>query len=222
MADPRRSDEGALAVGRRPARTVATAVTVNRALWRRDGGRHMTQESTFVDIARRAATQVLSRRLVIERSAALLYEVTVDNHLRLTVDPKRPARGRSAFQTDLCVFELRSDVRIPRVVLEFKTRITTHDVITYSAKARKHKQVYPYLRYGLVASSEVHVPGRLFTHNEALDFCLALGDIGRRELASTLGRLLKAEVRASRRLEAIAYGDMRVKLFRAEVVLGDA
>ena len=182
----------------------------------------MAQESKFVDIARRAAASVLSRKLEIERSAVLLYQVTVNNALQLTVDPKRPVRGRSAFQTDLCVFEPRGDVRIPRVVLEFKTRITTHDVITYSAKARKHKQVYPYLRYGLVASDEVHIPGRVFTHNEALDFCIALGAVRRPDLAGVLGRLLKAEVRASRQLESIAYGDRRVRLFRTEVVVGKA
>ena len=34
-------------------------------------------------------------------------------------------------------------MEIPRVVMEFKPRITTHDVIIYSAKARKHKQIYP-------------------------------------------------------------------------------
>jgi hypothetical protein len=123
----------------------------------------MAEESSFVDIAFQAAEQALEPPLLIRRGAALLYQVTVDNRLSLTVDPKRPMRGESAFQTDLCVFEQKSpDVVIPRVVLEFKTSITTHDVLTYSAKARKHKQVYPYLRYGVVMSKDTSVPGRLF------------------------------------------------------------
>jgi hypothetical protein len=103
----------------------------------------MPEESKFVAEAQAAAAQVLVHPLSIRRGAALLYEVIVDNNLSLTVDPKRPVRGDSAFQTDLCVFEAKSDdIVIPRVVLEFKTRMTTHDVLTYSAKARKHKQVY--------------------------------------------------------------------------------
>jgi hypothetical protein len=99
----------------------------------------MAEESKLVAEAQSAAEQVLRPPLSIKRGAALLYEVAVDNNLSLTVDPKHPIRGDSAFQTDLCVFEAKSDdIVIPRVVLEFKTRITTHDVLTYSAKARKH------------------------------------------------------------------------------------
>ena len=124
----------------------------------------MAEESEFVAEALAAANQVLRPPLSIDRGKALLYAVTVDNNMALTVDPKHPVRGDSAFQTDLCVFETKTvpsntangpksdDVLIPRVVLEFKSGISTHDVLTYSAKARKHKQVYPYLRYGLVES----------------------------------------------------------------------
>ncbi|MBT4483875.1 MAG: hypothetical protein HOC71_09385, partial [Candidatus Latescibacteria bacterium] len=112
-------------------------------------------EDLFVSTALDAANDVLGTPLLIKRGANLLYQVTVDNHLELKVNPKHPKRGQSAFQTDLCVFEqIEADVNIPRVVLEFKTNISTHDVITYSAKARKHKQVYPYLRYGLVIGNE--------------------------------------------------------------------
>jgi hypothetical protein len=119
-------------------------------------GKAMAQESIFVEKALAEAKQVLRPPLIIERGAVLLYEITVDNNLRVTVNPKRPIRGDSAFQTDLCVFELKpNDIKLPRVVLEFKASITTHDIVTYSAKARKHKQVYRYLRYGLVVSNEI-------------------------------------------------------------------
>jgi len=128
----------------------------------------VAKESHFVDVAQRIARRVLSARLEIERGAALLYEITVDNTLSVTVDPKKPARGSSAFQTDMCVFERRGDLRLPRVVVEFKTRVSTHDVLTYSAKARKHKQIYPYLRYGLVASEKMAVPGRVSTQSLCL------------------------------------------------------
>ncbi|WP_290902057.1 hypothetical protein [Aquabacterium sp.] len=180
----------------------------------------MATESSFVTLAQSVAEQVLSDPLHIKRGASLLYQVAVDNQLSLTVNPKRPVRGSSAFQTDLCVFEKKyEDVIIPRVVLEFKTSITTHDVLTYSAKASKHKQVYPYLRYGIVASKNSAVPGRLFTHNESLDFCAALDGLSDKALREFFSSLLAAEVQSSRRLEAIAFGSIRTRLFRTEVLI---
>ncbi|HEY0970154.1 MAG TPA: hypothetical protein VGE02_04145, partial [Gemmatimonadales bacterium] len=156
-------------------------------------------EDPFIDTALRAARSVLAPPLSIRRGAALLYQVTVDNRLNLGVDPKLPVRGRSAFQTDLCVFEKVGDeLHIPRVVMEFKQRLTTHDVLTYSAKARKHKGVYPYVRYGLVLSAEPRVPSRFFRHNEALDYCVAVADFKTRRLRDVLVGILEEEVAASR------------------------
>jgi len=180
----------------------------------------MATESEFVAVAKEVAERVLPSPLIVQRGAALLYQVTVDNHLSLTVNITRPVRGNSAFQTDLCVFEKKSEeVLIPRVVMEFKTRITTHDVLTYSAKATKHKQVYPYLRYGIVASSETAVPGRLFTHNESLDFCASVSGLEGQTLSEFFASLLSAEVESSRKLEAIAFGSVRTRLFRSEVII---
>ena len=70
----------------------------------------MAEESGFVTKAQMAAEEALQPPLSIRRGAALLYEVTVDNNLSLTVNPKHPVRGDSAFQTDLCVFDTKSDV----------------------------------------------------------------------------------------------------------------
>ena len=179
----------------------------------------MAKESPFVDIALEAISRILQPPLSIRRGAALLYQVTVDNDLNLTVDPKDPRRGTSAFQTDLCAFETKTGAVIPRVVLEFKTSVTTHDVLTYSAKARKHKQVYPYLRYGLVASDPAHVAGRVFNHNESLDFCAALGGLDEASLKTFFTDFFEAEVAASRRLEAIFFGVTRTRLFRTEIVV---
>jgi hypothetical protein len=123
-------------------------------------------EDALVAKAYELAQARLQPPFVVKRGAPLLYAVTVDNTLEITVDPKKPVRGQSAFETDLCVFERNAQgIEIPRLVMEFKGRITTHDVITYSAKARKHKQIYPYLRYGIIMAGEKTIPGRLFVHN---------------------------------------------------------
>ena len=176
------------------------------------------KEDEFVSVALEAARQVLAAPLSIERGASLLYQVTVDNRLALSVDPQNPKRGQSAFQTDLCVFEtVCTGTRIPRVVLEFKPRLTTHDVLTYSSKARKHKQVYPYLRYGLVIAHLDKLPGRFFTHNEALDFGFAAGLYSHSHLYKFFSKLLASEVECSRQLERIVYGTEQVHLFRTGV-----
>ncbi len=175
-------------------------------------------EDQFVLTALAAAEEVLGTPLIIQRGANLLYQITVDNCLELTIDPKNPKRGQSAFQTDLCVFEqIDTNVKIPRVVLEFKKYITTHDVLTYSSKARKHKQVYPYLRYGFVIGNEDTIPGRFFTHNEALDFCVAAASYKANRLHELFAKILREEIAASRELEQIAFGRKPVHVFRNEV-----
>ncbi len=169
-----------------------------------------------------AAEEVLAAPLSIRRGAALLYQVTVDNRLEIKVKPKKPMRGYSAFQTDLCVFEtVDAETAIPRVVLEFKPALSTHDVIVYSAKARRHKQIYPYLRYGLVVGNEVRVPGKFFTHNEALDFCVACATYKANRLHEIIARLLKAEVQASRQLEKAIFGDAAIHVFRSDVIVDE-
>jgi hypothetical protein len=131
----------------------------------------------------------------------------VDNDLKVSVqDARRAVRGQSAFETDLCIFERRSKhVNLPRVAIEFKSKNTTHDMLTYGAKARKHKQIYPYLRYGLVMSSEKTIPGRVFLHNEALDFALAGQGLPKDGYADALIKIINREVEVSRRLEQIAF-----------------
>jgi hypothetical protein len=178
-------------------------------------------EDQFVGEALKVAKKILRPPLLIQRGAMLLYQVTVNNQLEITVNPMNPSRGKSAFQTDLCVLEeVRGGVLIPRVVIEFKANISTHDVITYSAKARKHKQVYPYLRYGILGSREWHVPGRVFAHNEALDFCVAAAAFKPYQFRKALEKLLGEEIEASRKLEEMAFGKVYAPIFRTEVIFG--
>jgi hypothetical protein len=181
-------------------------------------GAVVAEESKLVILALAAAKSVLAHPLCIEQGKVLLYQITLDNTLNPTVeDFKKPKRGDSAFQTDLCVFERKSnDVKLPRVVLEFKAGISTHDVLTYSAKARKHKQVYPYLRYGIVVSHEDAVPHRFFMHNEALDFFAPLKNTKNTQLGAFFSRLIKREVATSRLMERIAFGQ-QPRFFRSEI-----
>ena len=102
------------------------------------------------------------------------------------------------------------------MVFEFKTRLTTHDILTYSAKARRHKQVYPYLRYGLVLSSVDAVPRRFHRHNEALDFVLALAGLPKDQLDSELKNILELEISASRLLEDLSFSRPKARRYRSQ------
>jgi hypothetical protein len=183
------------------------------------------KEDDFVRIALSAAREIVDPPLSVERGKALLYQITVDNRLNLRVKPRKPVRGQSAFQTDLCVFEeacFEEDakevkVQIPRVVMEFKPGLSSHDVITYSAKARKHKNVYPYLRYGLVIANEATIPGRFFIHNEGLDFCIAAQSYRPDRVHEVFASLFRDEIANSHKLEAIAFGGVPIHIYRSDI-----
>ena len=168
----------------------------------------------------RGTAQRLFKPLKVLVGAPLLYQVTVNNDLKFTVDPAEPKRGQSAFETDVAVFEPRGDGKqIPRVVIECKLKLTTHDILTYSAKARRHKQIYPYLRYGIMLANERAIPRRFFTHNEGIDFCVAAGSISSRNFRTVLRDLLTAEIKSSEALEQAAFGVIDANVFRTDVTL---
>ena len=175
-------------------------------------------EDTLVEKVRALLAKRLPASLIVRKGAPLLYQIRLSNALSITLDPAKPTRGQSAFQTDLCVFQKRpKGLELPRVVLEFKTKLSTHDVLTYSTKARRHKQIYPFLRYGLVIARDASVPRRFFFHNEGLDFCVALGGMTRAGQVHTLLTLVKAEAMISRRLERIALGEDKISLYRTVI-----
>ena len=174
-------------------------------------------EDRWVDDAHDALEATLPAPFVVKRGASLFYEIVVDESLRITADLHKPVRGQSAFQTDLCVFEcVANGAELPRVVLEFKTDLTTHDVLTYSAKAARHRSVYPYLRYGLVLARPTTVPRRFFTHNDALDFCMALGGAEPKQVVA----LVQEELAVSQRMQALVFRGTTDPLVRRTWVAG--
>ena len=101
------------------------------------------EEAVFVQEALAAAEEILAPPLIIIRHAPLLYQVTVNNQLEVTVNPRKLSRGQSAFQTDLCVFEdIDAEVRIPRVVVEFKAGLSTHDVIIVRRRENTNRCIH--------------------------------------------------------------------------------
>src|SRR5271154_959561 len=111
-----------------------------------------------------------SGRLDVQTKLKLAYEQLVSGYGSGGVIEAKPSK----FETDLAIVERgRGGIWIPRVVIEAKIKsVTTHDALTYSAKAGSHRNVHPYLRYGVMLGKRKHfpLPGRLYHHGAQFDF----------------------------------------------------
>jgi len=180
------------------------------------------KESAFVSVFEAVASEVLGKNAKVRRGENLFYQLFLDRSWTLEVKNTTPKRGSSAFQTDICIFEeLPNGVEFPRVVIEFKTTITSHDILTYSAKAGKHKKIYPCLRYGLLASELESIPGRFFIHNENLDFFIAAKKYkSEAEIRPFAKKLIEKELEISRILEQIHFDDRQFDYYRTDIIFG--
>ena len=92
------------------------------------------------------------------------------------------------------------------MVVEFKLgSVTSHDALTYSAKAATHKTVHPYLRYGIVIGGyEGPVPQRLIRHGQQFDFMVTLASRALTpEDRERLVGLLQVELQASQTMDKL-------------------
>jgi hypothetical protein len=108
---------------------------------------------------------------------SLLYKLEVDVNGQLRPeDLRNPKRGQFAFETDILIE--KASPAIPLVVVELKFGgFTTHDIITYSSKATRHKEIYPYLRYGFVVGGSAALSKKFLTHNQGIDFAMSIRDM---------------------------------------------
>jgi len=114
------------------------------------------------------------------------------------------------YETDILIFEQIDESRWkPRIIVEAKINsVTTHDAITYSQKAQTHKNVHPYLRYGILIGNrkDYPLPGRLFRHGQHFDFMLSWKSFeGEKSEWDTLIEILKSEYEASLTMDEIIF-----------------
>ena len=114
---------------------------------------------------------------------------------------------KTSFETDLIIYEKREGKIIPRVIVESKVEgVSTHDAITYSQKAMYHKNVIPFVRYGIMlgARGKFPLPGRLFRHGTNFDFLFSFVDYIplEKEMNAFVG-MLKREIQYSRQIDEI-------------------
>lgn len=117
-------------------------------------------------------------------------------------------QSNMSFETDLLIYE-KTDVIKPRVIIEAKLHsVTTHDAITYSYKAQNHKNVTPYIRYGIMLGNRRHypLPGRLFSHGTNFDFMISFrGYVLDQEEEPAFVYLIRKEISYSRKIEEMIY-----------------
>ena len=114
---------------------------------------------------------------------------------------------KTSFETDMVVYEKAEGKIIPRVIIESKVgTVTTHDAITYSHKAMYHKNVIPFVRYGIMlgARETYPLPGRLFRHGTNFDFLFSFVgyEPSEKEITAFVD-MLKREIIYSRQIEEI-------------------
>ena len=114
---------------------------------------------------------------------------------------------KTSFETDMVVYEKTNGKIIPRVIIESKIgTVTTHDAITYSHKAMYHKNVIPFVRYGIMLGDRetYPLPGRLFRHGTNFDFLFSFVDyIPSEKETLTFVDMMKREITYSRQFEEI-------------------
>ena len=149
-------------------------------------------ESDFTTKIKNWLSPRLAPTYKCETGRSLLYKVIVDTDGTLKpANPMVPSRGQFAFKTDVLI----SHNELPLVVVELKYGgFSTHDVLTYSAKAVRHKEIYPYLRYGFAVGGQDGIDLKFFTHNVGFDFAIAVPREGDdlQDLTALVGRQLEA------------------------------
>ena len=113
----------------------------------------------------------------------------------------------SDFETDMVIYEEQDGKIVPRVIIEAKLgSVTTHDAITYSHKASYHKNVMPFVRYGIICGDreKYPLPGRLFRHGTNFDFLFSfVGCTPSEYEKKVFFEMLRKEIDYSRQLEEI-------------------
>lgn len=129
--------------------------------------------------------------------------------LSYNIDFKDKDEHLMAFETDLLIYEMNNGIIKPRIIIEAKIeKVTTHDAITYSYKAQTHKNVTPYIRYGIMLGNRgtYPLPGRLFRHGTNFDFMISFKDFVLDDYEKeSFVELIRKEITYSKNIEEMLY-----------------
>jgi len=144
--------------------------------------------------------------------------------------------GDNAFRTDIALFygskedkekknrekEYNGEVYLVIIEVKGSGSITTHDILDYSSKAKRHKNIYPWLRYGMVWSSpkERGVPKKLYMNNESLDFAFNFEESFNNNFQDFYENILRKQIIISLKLHEILNGKTGTSYFSSNVDFG--
>ena len=176
----------------------------------------MTENEWTFSICEKLKDSLKSRKLFVETLRNIPYSQEILGYKKCNDEKECIADylEPTSFETDLVVYEEKNGFIKPRVVVEAKIKsVTTHDAITYSYKAEKHKNITPYLRYGIMLGDRENypLPGRLFRHGTNFDFMFSfVGMDPTQEEWKSFINLIVNEVKYSRIMEEMLH-DSRKK-----------
>jgi len=162
---------------------------------------------------------------LIETKLAVLYDISVGQdgniHMGVDLDSGYPIRGKGkGFQQDIVIYRQVENAHtavIPYIIAEVKYQsVTTHDAIVYSRKAERIKDVYPYVRYGLILGGFASIPGRVIRHGESFDFIAAMQYPFGEDPVEELRRLLLSELHTSENMELIRSAKKKITTMQKE------
>ena len=100
---------------------------------------------------------------------------------------------------------------MPRVAIEVTDGLSTEDIILYSDKALRHKDIYPYIRCGIILSGEDAIPNKFFNYGRGMDFALAITDADDEFINEVKRQVLIAD-----KFESNLFGDSPLKFYSNE------
>jgi hypothetical protein len=164
--------------------------------------------------------------LEIETGKSIFYSLYIDENGNIPINKNakgEPIRGAGAgFEQDILLYERVSGETsvVPRVAVEVKLGgVTTHDAIVYSEKARRLRNVYPYLRYGFLVGDISSLPARLLRLGTDFDFIIRVSNPPLHEEMDQLIELLREEIDTSQKLGMIFSRQVSVQLFRRKIII---
>lgn len=164
--------------------------------------------------------------LEVETGISIFYSLyfNEDGNIPINQNEKgEPIRGGgTGFEQDILVYERVSGQTsiVPRVAIEVKfSGVTTHDAIVYSEKARRLRNVYPYLRYGFLVGDVPSLPARLVRLGTDFDFIIRTGNPPLQPENEQIITLLKEEIETSRELGLIFHGKANIQLLHRKIIL---
>lgn len=164
--------------------------------------------------------------LEIEAGKSIFYSLSIDEKGNIPINQNEkgePIRGGgTGFEQDILLYERVSGQTsiVPRAAVEVKFGgVTTHDAIVYSEKARRLRNVYPYLRYGFLVGNLSFLPARLLRIGTDFDFIIRISNPPLLAELDRLITMLKEEVEISQKLGMVFSGEISVQQLRRKVSL---